>query len=77
MPCADAHVAASARKHGVREEDILHALDHRIRVFDLDDGFTIVVGADATGPLVEIAVVEGHAALVVVHAMPAREKFLR
>ena len=56
---------------------MLHALDHPIRVFDLDDGFTMVVGADRTGRLLEVGVVEGDYALVVVHAMPAREKFLR
>lgn len=70
-------IAPSARKHEVSDEDMLHALAHPIRVFDLDDGFTLLVGADPAGRLLEVGVVEGDTALVVVHAMPARRKFLR
>jgi hypothetical protein len=33
---------------------MLHALDHPIRVFDLDDGFTMVVGADPAGRVLEV-----------------------
>jgi hypothetical protein len=73
----DVYVAPDARKHRVREEDMLHALDHPIRVFDLDDGLTMVVGADPAGRLLEVEVVEGDRGLVIVHAMPARQKFLR
>jgi hypothetical protein len=51
----DPIVAESARKHCVSDEDILHAYANPIRVFDLDEGFTMVI----------------------VHAMRAREKFLR
>ena len=51
----DPIIAESARKHGVSDEDILHAYANPIRVFDLDEGFTMVI----------------------VHAMRAREKFLR
>lgn len=70
-------ISRLAPKHGIQEEDMLHALDHPIRVFDLNDGFAMVVGADPAGRLLEVGVVEGDHALVVVHAMPAREKFLR
>ena len=48
-----------------------------IRVFDLDEGFTMVIGANLPAIIYEIGVVDGVAASVIVHAMRAREKFLR
>jgi hypothetical protein len=48
-----------------------------IRVFDLDEGFTLVIGANPAALLLEVGVVEGATAPVVVHAMRARDKFLR
>jgi len=41
-------VAESARKHGLSDEDMLHAYAHPIRVFELDEGFTMVIGANRT-----------------------------
>lgn len=70
-------IAASARKHGISDADILHALAHPTRVFILDDGLAVLVGAARSATLLEIGVVEGDEGDVVVHAMPAREKFLR
>ncbi len=46
----DPVILASARKHGVADEDTLHAYRHPIRVFELDD-LTMLVGADAAGRL--------------------------
>ena len=37
-------IAASALKHGLQEAEILHAYRHPIRVWDLGDGFTMIVG---------------------------------
>ena len=70
-------IAESARKHGVSDEDILHAYANPIRVFDLDEGFTMVIGANLAAIIYEIGVVDGVTASVIVHAMRAREKFLR
>ncbi|QQS02847.1 MAG: hypothetical protein IPK37_12320 [Austwickia sp.] len=70
-------VARSAFKHGVSEEDILHAYRNPVLVFDLDDRFTMIIGANATAIIFEVGVVEGETADVIVHAMRAREKFLR
>jgi hypothetical protein len=70
-------IAASARKHGVSDEDIRHAYAHPIRIFDLDEGFTMVIGANRAAIIYEIGVVDGVPAPVVVHAMRARDKFLR
>ena len=68
---------ASARKHGVSDEDILHANANPIRVIDLDEGFTLVIGANPAAILLEVGVVEGATAPVVVHATRAMNKFLR
>lgn len=70
-------IAASARKHGVSDEDIRHAYAHPIRVFELDEGFTMIIGANRAAIIYEVGVVDGVAAPVVVHAMKARERFLR
>lgn len=70
-------IAASARKHGVSDQDIRQAYAHPIRVFELDEGFTMIIGANQAAIIYEIGVVDGVAASVVVHAMRARDKFLR
>lgn len=70
-------IAPSARKHGVSDRDIEHAFAHPVRAFDLDDGFTMLIGAGLSGALAEVGVVESHDVPVVVHAMAARVKVLR
>lgn len=69
-------VLASARKHGVSDTEMLHAYRHPIRVFDLD-GLIMLVGADDAGRLLEVGVAVGDGVEFIVHAMPARKKFLR
>jgi hypothetical protein len=39
-------IAESARRHGVSDEDMLHAYAQPIRVFELDNGFTMVIGSN-------------------------------
>jgi len=73
----DVVIAASARKHGVSDEDIRHAYAHPIRVFELDDYFTMIIGANQAAIIYEIGVIDGATAPVVVHAMKARDTFLR
>ena len=46
---------ASARKHGITDDDMLHAYRHPIRVFDLD----MLIGADHSGRMLEIGVTLG------------------
>lgn len=70
-------LAESALKHGVDEGDIVHAYRNPIRIWDLGDGFSMMVGANAAGIFLEVGYVQGDSAVVVVHAMRAREKFLR
>lgn len=70
-------IAASARKHGIHDDDMLHAFNHPIFVDDLDDGFVMFVGADTTGNLLEIGVIDSADGPVIIHAMAARPKYLR
>ena len=67
---------ASARKHGVPDEDMLHAYRNPIRVFELDD-LVMLIGADESGWMLEVDVARAEGIEFIVHAMPARDKFLR
>lgn len=73
----DPIIAGSARKHGVSDEDMLHAYANPIRVFDLDEGFTMIIGANHAAVIFEIGGVGDVTVPVIVHAMRARDKFLR
>ncbi len=73
----DPIIARSALKHGLGEEEILHAYRNPIRSWDLGDGFIMLIGANAAAIILEVGYVHGATAVVIVHAMPAREKFLR
>lgn len=70
-------IAESARKHGVSDADIRHAYAHPLRIFDLEEGLAMVIGANQAAVVLEIGVVSGDSAPIVVHAMRARAKFLR
>lgn len=70
-------IANSALKHGVQESDILHAFRNPIRAWDMEEGFLMLVGPDISLQFLEIGVVSGEDCQVIVHAMPARKKFLR
>ncbi|MDA8076100.1 MAG: hypothetical protein M0Z40_12885 [Actinomycetota bacterium] len=72
----DPVVVESARKHGVLDQDMLHAYRNPLRVFELDD-LTMLIGADAAGRMLEIGLATAEGIEFIVHAMPAREKFLR
>ena len=71
----DPAILASARKHGVTDEDMLHAYRHPIRVFELDD-LTMLIGPDRSAALLEIGVATAEGIDFIVHAMAARPRFL-
>jgi hypothetical protein len=67
-------IEASARKHGVSDEDILL---HHWRAFETDDPVvTMFIGPALTAEPLEIGVVTDGAGTAVIHAMIARNKFL-
>lgn len=55
----------------------MHAYRHPIRAWGMDDGLTMLVGAHQAAIVLEVGYVQGDTAIVIVHAMRAREKFLR
>ena len=69
-------IVASARKHGISDNDMLHAYRNPNRVFLLDD-LVMLIGADEAGRNLEIGVASGGGLDFIVHAMPVRSKFLR
>ena len=69
--------APSALKHGVSEDEIIHAYGNPVRIWDLGDGFTMIVGPTRATIFLDVGYVQGEHVHVVVHAMRAREKFLR
>ncbi|MFN8021451.1 MAG: hypothetical protein U0Q03_07985 [Acidimicrobiales bacterium] len=72
----DSVVLASARKHGVADDDIIHAYHQPIRVLVLD-ALTMLIGPDLAGRLLEIGISTREGIDFIVHAMPARPKFVR
>lgn len=72
----DPTILTSARRHGVSDDDMLHAYQHPIRVFATND-LLMLVGADRAGRLLEIGVASADGLDFIVHAMPARPRFLR
>ena len=69
----------SARKHGIDEPAIRHALEHAITVVDLepdtDPPRTLAIGPDPAGNLLEIIWLEFDEVDLVIHAMPLRSQF--
>lgn len=65
-------ITQSARRHGLGEEAIRHAVANAIRVIDMDDGL-FIIGADMDGQVLElVARPTEDGDLVVFHAMQLR-----
>ena len=66
----------SARKHGVVDDDIVHAADHALAVGEEDDGKVLYLGPDRAGNLLEVvSVARDDGSAIVIHAMPMRSKY--
>jgi len=72
----DPVILASARKHGIADDDMLHAYRNPIRVFALDD-LTMLIGADESARTLEVGIATAEGVEFIVHAMAARKMFLR
>lgn len=72
-------ILESAHRHGVSDDDMLHALRFAIRHVRQADDMVMFIGPDGAGTLVEVgAVIWWGGELAIVHAMrPARRKYLR
>jgi hypothetical protein len=73
----DPVILASARRHGVEDDDMLHAYRNPIRVFEFDD-LTMIIGGARSGEPIEVGLATSNEGVeFIVHAMAARPKFLR
>ena len=52
-------------------------IGNSVRIWGLGEGFTLIVGLNESAIFLEVGYVDGEGAHVIVHAMRAREKFLR
>ena len=70
-------IVASARKHGLAAEDILHAVAHPLRTYtdQGDFGLVMVIGPARNGIVIEVGVVDDEDDPRVVHAQSARRKY--
>jgi len=71
-------IADSARKHGILDQDMQHAISHPLRVVP-GDGRDLVIGADRSGRLLEVVILDDDPEQepIVIHAMTLRAKFHR
>jgi uncharacterized DUF497 family protein len=72
-------VHGSARRHGIEDDDIVHAVDNALVVEDAgeDPDRYLVLGPDRAGNLLEVVVLVTDEVQIVIHAMPMRPKFRR
>ena len=68
----------SARRHGVDDDDITHAIAHRLVIDDLgeDPDRWLAIDPDRAGNLLEIVVlISTNGNEIAIHAMPMRPKY--
>ena len=70
----EAPIWPSARRHGIPDEDMRHALRNFIVRADdpEDDSVELFLGPDYAGNLIEVGVLDTGDELVIIHAMPGR-----
>ncbi len=71
---ARVQIADDARKHGIADLDMKHAIRNALRVLSQGDR-DLYIGADRAGRLLEIVVLDDDGEPVVIHAMVLRPKF--
>jgi hypothetical protein len=68
----------SARKHGIADEDIEHAMTHATTIENQDDDTRLYLGASRSAELLEVVtVLRDDASELVIHAMRMRDKYER
>lgn len=71
-------IHGSARRHGVADDDIQHAVNNAMAIDDQDDDTRLYLGPSASGALLEVAtIVRDDGTELVIHAMPMRTKYRR
>jgi hypothetical protein len=71
-------IEPSARKHGVTDDDMVHAFRNHWKAYETDDpDVTMFIGPAASGEALEVGVVVDDDGVAIIHAMRARPKFLK
>ncbi len=71
-------IEASARKHGVADDDMIHAFRNHWKAYETDDpDVTMFIGPSRSGDPLEVGVVIDADGVAIIHAMRARPKFLK
>ena len=75
--CVD--VLPSARRHGIGDADIDHALRHATVIEEVSEDPTryLLIGSDRSGNLLELVVLDRPQGPAVIHAMALRAKYRR
>ncbi len=47
-------IYASARKHGIADDDIMHAVEHAVAIGEQDDGKVLYLGPDRAANVLEV-----------------------
>jgi hypothetical protein len=68
-------ITASARKRGIIDADIRHALANYMRVYDDQGQVAMFIGPAQDGTILEISVVLDDTDPRIIHAMRARMKY--
>jgi hypothetical protein len=68
----------SARKHGIVDEDVFHAMENAMAIDDRDDDTRLYLGAARNGNLLEVVSVRrDDGSELVIHAMMMRAAYSR
>jgi hypothetical protein len=73
-------IHGSARKHGVADQDTLHAVDHALALEDAgeDPDRWLLIGPDTAENLLEVVImITAEGTQLVIHAMPMRDQYRR
>ena len=71
-------IHSSARKHGVDEKDIRHAIENAMAIDDQDDDTRLYLGPARNTELLEVVtLVRQDGSELVIHAMTMRPKYRR
>ncbi|MXZ98797.1 MAG: hypothetical protein F4110_10460 [Acidimicrobiaceae bacterium] len=69
-------IACSAHRHGIANDGILPAHRNAIRMVVTDE-IAMLIGADRSGRLLETGTPVQAESVTIIHAMPARAKYLK
>lgn len=68
----------AARKHGIADEDIEHAVEFAMAIDDQDDDTRLYLGPSRSAELLEVlTIVRDDRSELAIHAMPMRTKYQR